>query len=103
MVKNTQTICWLLPINCLSVLDYFLGLALKGLNFDKSQPIYVCKHALTKKESMSIDFSFRRRPECQSLSKAFHISSASSTRDVQSPSNSITIVNYLQSSHEIGC
>ena len=33
MIKHTQTICRLLPTNCLSVFDYFVGLALKGLNF----------------------------------------------------------------------
>ena len=37
MVKHTQTIRWLLPMNCLNVFDHFLGLALKGpcliLNF----------------------------------------------------------------------
>ena len=32
MVKHTQTICRLLPMNCLSVFDHFVGLALKGLN-----------------------------------------------------------------------
>ena len=32
MVKHTQTIRRLLPTNCLSVFDYFVGLALKGLN-----------------------------------------------------------------------
>ena len=31
MVKHTQTICRLLPTNCLSVFDYFVRLALKGL------------------------------------------------------------------------
>ena len=31
MVKHTQTIRWLLPMNCLSVFDHFVGLALKGL------------------------------------------------------------------------
>ena len=31
MVKRTQTICWLLPTNCLSVSDRFVGLALKVL------------------------------------------------------------------------
>ena len=31
MVKHTQTICRLLPTNCLSVFDYFVGLTLKGL------------------------------------------------------------------------
>ena len=33
MVKDTQTS--LLPTNCGSVFDYFVGLALKGLNFLK--------------------------------------------------------------------
>ena len=32
MVKHTQTIHQLLPTNCLSVFDHFVGLALKGLN-----------------------------------------------------------------------
>ena len=31
MVKHTQTIRQLLPTNCLSVYDHFVGLALKGL------------------------------------------------------------------------
>ena len=31
MVRYTQTICRLLPMNCLSVFDHFVGLALKGL------------------------------------------------------------------------
>ena len=30
MVKQTQTIRWLLPTNFLSVFDHFVGLALKG-------------------------------------------------------------------------
>ena len=33
-VKNTQTIRRLLPTNCLSVSDHFVGLALKGLTSD---------------------------------------------------------------------
>ena len=32
MVKHTQAIRRLLPTNCLSVFDHFVGLALKGLN-----------------------------------------------------------------------
>ena len=31
MVKHTQTICQLLPTNCLSMFDYFVGLAFKGI------------------------------------------------------------------------
>ena len=31
MVKHTQTICRQQPVNCLSVLDHFVGLALKRL------------------------------------------------------------------------
>ena len=34
MVKHSQTIRWQLPTNCLSVIDYFAGLKLKGLNLD---------------------------------------------------------------------
>ena len=34
MVKHTQTIRRLLPTNCLSVFDYFVGLAHKGLGLD---------------------------------------------------------------------
>ena len=32
MVKHTQIIRRLLPKNCLSVFDHFVGLAFKGLN-----------------------------------------------------------------------
>ena len=32
MVKQAQTICWLLPTNCVSVFDHFVGSALKGLS-----------------------------------------------------------------------
>ena len=31
MVKHTQTICWQLLTNCLSMFDHFVELALKGL------------------------------------------------------------------------
>ena len=31
MAKHTQTIRWLLPTNCLSVFDHFVGFAVKGL------------------------------------------------------------------------
>ena len=31
MVKHTYTTRWLLPTNCLSVFDYFVRFALKGL------------------------------------------------------------------------
>ena len=33
MVKHTQTIHQLLPTNCLSMFDYYVLLALKGLSF----------------------------------------------------------------------
>ena len=40
MIKHTQTIRRLLPTNCLSVFDHFVGLALKGLRFnDKKQGV----------------------------------------------------------------
>ena len=32
MIKNTQTIRQQQPMNCLSVFDHFVGLAVKGLN-----------------------------------------------------------------------
>ena len=32
MVEHTQTIRWLLPADCLSVFDHFVGLAFKGLH-----------------------------------------------------------------------
>ena len=32
MFEHTQTVRRLLPTNCLSVLDHFVGLALKGLS-----------------------------------------------------------------------
>ena len=32
MVKHSQSVRRLLPTNCLSVFDYFVGLAFKGLN-----------------------------------------------------------------------
>ena len=31
MVKHTQTICWQLPTNCLSVFDHIVELVVKGL------------------------------------------------------------------------
>ena len=33
IVKHTQTICRLLPTNCLSVFDHIVGLALKRLMY----------------------------------------------------------------------
>ena len=36
MVKHTQTIRRLLPTNCLSLFDHFVGSALKGLTYWKS-------------------------------------------------------------------
>ena len=33
VVKHTQTIRWLLPTNCFSVLGHFVELAFKGLDF----------------------------------------------------------------------
>ena len=38
MVKHTQTICRLLPTNCLSVFDHFVGLALKVLKSVQEMP-----------------------------------------------------------------
>ena len=35
MIEHTQTIYRLLPTNCVSVFDHFIGLALKGLSLQK--------------------------------------------------------------------
>ena len=40
MVKHTQTICRLLPMNCLCVFDHFVGLTLKGLDFPHLSTIF---------------------------------------------------------------
>ena len=40
MVKHTPTICPPLPMNCLSVFDHFVGLALKGLRFCESSLLW---------------------------------------------------------------
>ena len=42
MVKHTQKIRGLLPKNCLSLFDHFLGLALKGL-IAKLTPVILAK------------------------------------------------------------
>ena len=42
MVKHTQIIRRLLPTNCFSLFEYFVGLALKGLK-------YTLKHVLKTK------------------------------------------------------
>ena len=50
MVKHTQTIRRLLPTNCLSVFDHFVGLALKGLTSTSPKIIdtYFIYHRLVK-------------------------------------------------------
>ena len=50
MVKHTQKICRLLPMNCLSVFDHFVGLVLKGLkqikprmrNYGEDMKFFLC-------------------------------------------------------------
>ena len=41
MVKNTQTIRRLLPTNCLSLFDHFMGLALEGLRRHGVNPFHL--------------------------------------------------------------
>ena len=43
MVKQTQTIRGLLPMNCLSVFDLFVGLTFKGLKKFLLREDYSCK------------------------------------------------------------
>ena len=94
-------------MNCLSVVNHFVGLALEVVNFNNSQPIYACKHHPCKKECMQVDFSTRRRPECQTLSKTFDISGATALIASEMLKAlgilSVANVNYLQSFHKIGC
>ena len=56
MVKHTQTICWLLLTNCLSVFDHFVGLLLQRL-IDFIFPLVtdwnISKH-LTSRKSLAI-------------------------------------------------
>ena len=48
MVKHIQTVLWLLPTNCLSVFNHFMGLALKGLKicFSTILPLLQLKNFL---------------------------------------------------------
>ena len=39
MFKYTQTICWLLPTNCLSVFDHLVGLVLKVIKLNRKLSI----------------------------------------------------------------
>ena len=61
MIKHTQKIRRLLPTNCLSVFDHFVGLVLKGLRADQnlsvvraSKPEYylTVKHYIFRKENV---------------------------------------------------
>ena len=54
MVKHTQTktIRWLLPTNCLSVFDHFLGLAFKGLKIS-----FLMKHRLPTYNFLTLSIS----------------------------------------------
>ena len=45
MVKRTQTIRRLLPTNCLSVFDHFVGVALKGSTKIKPSRFYMTQSA----------------------------------------------------------
>ena len=53
MVKPTQTIFCKLPTNCLSVPDYFVGLALKGLK------THICVSNCTKNTKMFINIKIK--------------------------------------------
>ena len=54
MVKHTQKIRGLLPKNCLSVFDHFVGFALEVLNSSSIQIVYGSSNAMfVKRESVS--------------------------------------------------
>ena len=50
MVKQTQTICWLLPMNCLSVFDHFVGLALDSWNSGENAKFSIFLHYTMKEK-----------------------------------------------------
>ena len=55
MVKHTQIFRRLLPTNCLSLLNHFMGLALKGLNHDRDVPkCYVMRKKTQNKKQKTI-------------------------------------------------
>ena len=56
MVKQTQTICRLLPANCLSVFDHFVGLALKRLRIIKALE-EACKSLFQRFENKYLESS----------------------------------------------
>ena len=54
MVKHTQKIRGLLPKNCLSVFDHFVGFALEVLNSSSIQIVYGSSNVMfVKRESVS--------------------------------------------------
>ena len=54
MVKHTQTICWLLPTNCLSLFDHFVVSLLK---YSKLRPT-------TNRDSKEDKISYHKRKKC---------------------------------------
>ena len=61
MVKHTQTIRRLLPTNCLSVFDHFMGLALKGLRIKALKIDYIVKksyNSIFSKHTRTVKDSF---------------------------------------------
>ena len=56
MVKHTQTICRLLPTNCLSVSDHFVGLALKELDLKLWHLFKYPKLVVNQNDKLFIDF-----------------------------------------------
>ena len=59
MVKQTQAVSRLLPTNCLSVFDHFVGLALKGLR--NSCFVLRLGCLLLLLQTFDISFSFYRK------------------------------------------
>ena len=54
MVKHTQTICWLLLANSVSVFDNFVELAQKGLNYYFGKFILTCYQNFTPTHFMPV-------------------------------------------------
>ena len=61
MVKHIQAIRRLLPTNCLSVFDHFVGLALTGLMFQPSRLIKLTYGSLSKYIALNSNVTVNRK------------------------------------------
>ena len=57
MLKNTPTVRRLVPTNCLSVFDHFVGLALKGLKKNKVLLRIIVKNVILRTLSIACNIT----------------------------------------------